>query len=112
MNILERLRIKNLERDIAFGDRIKKWSLLEWGAQLAGETGELCNSIKKLKILEEEEPDSVIDIVLNRGKIEEELADVIISADLIAAKLGVDLEFIVTRKFNEISDRYKLDIKL
>jgi hypothetical protein len=41
-----------------------------------------------------------------------ELGDVVIYADLLATALGGSLEKSVVYKFNVVSDRYKVDIKL
>ena len=41
-----------------------------------------------------------------------ELADVVIYADLLAERLGIDLGAAVRTKFNEVSDRRNIDIRL
>ena len=47
-----------------------------------------------------------------RQKLGKELADTVLYADLCASFLGFDLEQLVRDKFNEVSDRHELDIKL
>ncbi len=44
--------------------------------------------------------------------LSEELADVVICADLLAAKYNIDLEAAVKDKFNKTSDKYNLGVKL
>lgn len=78
------------------------WSLSDWGCALAGEAGEACNLIKKLRVGE----------TISYSQIAKELADVVIYADLIAMKLGIDLGEAVRAKFNEVSDRVGSDVKL
>ena len=60
---------------------------------MAGETGEACNLIKKLRRGEAVRPET----------IGEEIADVVIYADLLAARLGLDLGECVRAKFNLVS---------
>jgi len=84
---------------------------------MAGEVGEACNLVKKLRRLTgptmesggANTPDSTVDIVDQIGK---ELADTIIYADLLAARLGIDLGQAVRDKFNIVSERVGSAIKL
>lgn len=75
------------------GDQL---SLAYRGNELAGEAGEACNVIKKL---ERER----LGIPGSRDTLEhlaQELADVVICADLIAMDAGIDLDQAVRVKFN------------
>jgi NTP pyrophosphatase (non-canonical NTP hydrolase) len=103
----DRLRIANLARD-------KEWvggvalSLSFRGNELAGETGEACNMLKKLDR-------ELMGLRGSRATVEqlaEELADVVICADLIAMTVGFDLGEAVRRKFNATSDKYGLSTKI
>ena len=71
-----------------------------WRAnELAGEAGEASNVVKKL-VREE------LGIRGSRTTVErlgEELADVVICADLLAQEYGIDLDAAVARKFNATS---------
>lgn len=77
--------------------------------ELAGEVGELCNGYKKFlrhknnmiggKSLEE--------ILEN---IKEELADVVICANLVAIAMNINLENAIIEKFNKTSDKYDLSV--
>ncbi|MBA9077608.1 MazG nucleotide pyrophosphohydrolase domain-containing protein [Rufibacter quisquiliarum] len=78
------------------------WSLADWSNAIAGETGEMCNLIKKIR-----RGDSID--VKDVGK---ELADIVIYADLLADQLGLDLGECVRQKFNEVSDRIGSNIKV
>lgn len=95
-------------------ERLRQWEagtefdLTFLGNALAGEVGEACNVIKKLAR-------ASLGAVGSRATpndLGEELADVIIYADLIAKKLGLDLGVAVKRKFNKTSERYGLVTRL
>lgn len=82
---------------------IDSWSLSDWGCALAGEAGEACNFIKKLRRLEGKfEPLEKSRLKKELGK---ELADIYTYLDLISTKLGIDLGKEIVDKFNEVSGR-------
>ncbi|OJX48982.1 MazG-like family protein [Devosia sp. 66-22] len=94
----------------ANAERQKQWdsgnqiSLSYRGNEMAGEVGEACNVIKKL---ERER----LGLRGSRDTIEhlaEELADVVICADLIAQAAGINLSFAVAAKFNATSEKVGL----
>lgn len=70
----EELRKANKNRSDEVYFPINGWSLIEWSNALAGEVGELCNLTKK----------HMRDTVENKTLICDELADVVIYADLLA----------------------------
>ncbi len=74
------------------------------GNELAGETGEVCNVIKKL----ERERHGWRGTRDTKEHLAEELADVVISADLIAIAAGIDLNEAVEKKFNDTSEKVGL----
>ena len=89
-------------------DKDGKLTLSYRGNELAGEVGEACNVIKKL---ERER----MGIRGSRDTVEhlaEELADVIICVDLIAAAYGIDLDAAVARKFNATSEKVGLKTRM
>lgn len=101
--ILEQLHEVNETRsEIAFGFPLSDWSPMEWGCAIAGEAGELANFLKK----------RVRDGVDNKEEIAKEMADVIIYIDLLSSLLNIDLPAAIRGKFNEVSDRKNVDIKL
>ena len=72
---------------------------------MAGEAGEACNAVKKLRRHQDgtntsKDPASKEECV---DAIAAELADTIIYADLLAARLGIDLGDAVREKFNAVS---------
>ena len=99
------LRKANLARHIewwktADGGFPTKPSLSFRGNELAGEVGEACNVIKKL----ERERLGIAGSRATRDQLADELADVLICADLIAMDLDIDLDAAVVRKFNDTSE--------
>ena len=78
------------------------------GNELAGETGEACNIIKKL----ERERLGIRGSRATLAQLAEELADVVICADLCAMTAGIDLQAAIRDKFNATSERYGLKTRL
>jgi len=78
------------------------------GNELAGEVGEACNVIKKL----ERERHGWRGSRDTKEHLGEELADVIICANLIAITAGIDLDAAVEAKFNATSEKVGLPHRL
>lgn len=78
------------------------------GNELAGEVGEACNLLKKIRREQLGLPGSRADL----NHLAEELADVVICVALCAAAVDVDLGAAVRRKFNLTSDAVGFPIKL
>lgn len=100
------LRTANADRQ-ALWDKDNKLDGAYRGNELAGETGEACNIIKKL---ERER----LGIGGSRATIEqlrEEIADVVICADLIAMHYGFDLNEAVRDKWNASSKKLGFDME-
>lgn len=76
--------------------------------ELGGEVGEALNEAKKLVREANGWPGSRS----SKEKLAEELADVVICADLLAMTAGVDLGEAVRAKFNATSDKVGLNTKL
>jgi NTP pyrophosphatase (non-canonical NTP hydrolase) len=86
----------------SFGHRLTSWTPAEWGCALAGEVGELCNLLKKLRRGEQ----------VNRKDLADECADVFAYLDLVAAALDIDLEIAIISKWNEVSQRRGYPVRL
>lgn len=83
------------------------WSLADWSNALCGEAGELANFIKKIRRHEtgaRNDGDPPVEELIAKATLE--LADVVVSADLLAQKLGVNLAEAVKAKFNKVSEKY------
>ena len=96
------LRKANSRRDQESYPFCDEWTLSDWGVALAGEVGEACNLIKKMR-----RGDHIpSELIMN------EIADVIIYADLLAISLGESLQDAVIRKFNDTSNIIGSKVKL
>lgn len=89
-------------------DADNRISLSYRGNEMAGEVGEACNVIKKL----ERERLGIRGSRATQGQLAEELADVVICADLIAMSAGIDLDAAVRAKFNATSEKVGLKTRL
>lgn len=100
-NVFEHLRVISIER-------AKVWhkgqdiSVTFRATELAGEVGEVCNAVKKLARHEMGLVGGVADI----NNLRDELADVIICVDLLAARYDIDLWKAVCAKFNATSIKH------
>lgn len=109
-DFLARLRMANEARAVeSFGHApdLSDWSPTDWGCALAGEVGELCNLLKKLRRNVREE-----DREVTQGQVEDEIADVLIYLDLLARRMGCDLAEVSARKFNVTSEAVGSPIRL
>ncbi len=101
------LRRSNIERQHEW-DSDNNISLSYRGNELAGETGEACNIIKKI----ERERLGIKGSRATKDQLAEELADIIICTDLIAMHEGIDLAKAVQDKFNSTSKKVGLKTRL
>ena len=101
------LRAANIARQKEW-DAGNQISLSYRGNELAGEVGEACNVIKKL----ERERLGIAGSRDTKAHLAEELADVIICVDLIAAAEGIDMDAAVCAKFNATSEKVGLRTRL
>lgn len=98
----QELRKANVKRCNKSFRPLDDWTPSDWACALAGEVGEACNLIKKMRRGE--------DIPLE--ELAKELADVVAYTDLLAARLRIDLEKSIIGKFNEVSGRVNSKVKL
>src|SRR5438046_2625157 len=91
------------------------WNLSDWTNALAGEVGEACNITKKMslmwpsaeyKLTTEQEAVDLVDELAN------EIADIVIYADILASKIGRSLPEVIRHKFNLVSNRIGSDVRL
>jgi NTP pyrophosphatase (non-canonical NTP hydrolase) len=87
------------------------WNGADWSNAMCGEAGEAANVVKKLRRVEsgkrgrtsetsETDQDQLV------AKLALEIADLVIYADLLAAKYGIDLACAIRDKFNAVSIQY------
>jgi NTP pyrophosphatase (non-canonical NTP hydrolase) len=115
MNLsFDELREANVTRCEQVFHALNDWTPTDWACAMAGEAGEACNEVKKLRRLDgaDAEMDTAEERHWLKVKIAHEIADLIIYADLLAARLEIDLAEAVRYKFNEVSDKRKSTVKL
>ena len=98
----ETLRLANAARCDQFFHLLEDWNVLEWAIAVAGETGEMCNLVKKQRRGDK----------ITNKEIAEEVADIVIYADLLCTRLGIKLEDAVRDKFNKVSFKRKSPINI
>ena len=125
----DKLRATNVKRcNTAFAHKLEDWSLSDWACAMAGEAGEACDVVKKIRRGDEKLNDLLPsgdalageqvlahdDLLVEgvRDDLAKELADVVCYCDLLAARAGIDLGEAVRQKFNEVSDRCGSALKL
>lgn len=91
---------------------ITDWSIADWAVAMAGEAGEACNAVKKLRRVEDEIA-NISDPARQLStreeairQIGEELADTFLYLNLLACRLGINLADEIVVKFNKTSERY------
>lgn len=113
MDLQEMSRI-NMDRCKVWHEDPREWSVNDWAVAAGGEMGEAQNLCKKLRrmtsnIDSPNNPPSVDECIALIGK---EIADTFWYLDLLAQRLGLDLQTIAIEKFNEISEREQLPQKM
>ena len=104
-SFLRKLREANLQRVPFFGHTLYSWNPLEWAGALVGEAGEVANIAKKMRRRQDGCDANAPPLSVLREQLGYELADVLIYADLLAAREGIDLEVAVKKKFELVSQR-------
>lgn len=95
----DKLRDLNVRRcNEYFNHGVIDWSPTDWGCAVAGEVGELCNLLKKAR-----RGDFNFNEQPRLMDVRNEIADVFIYLDLLAARLNIDLRDAIIDKFNEVS---------
>jgi NTP pyrophosphatase (non-canonical NTP hydrolase) len=95
------LRKANVERCHESFHPVEDWSPTDWACALAGEVGEACHVVKRMRRGE-----------LTGGSLADELADIVIYADLMAERCDINLGDAIRRKFNETSEKVGSTVEL
>lgn len=100
MDLLKKLKKANRNRASRYGhEDFERWNLPEWACAVAGETGELCNIIKKIH-----RGDYTLEQANERNLIGDEAADIVIYLDILCQRAGIDLSESIINKFNKGSE--------
>ncbi len=107
------LREVNARRAARWHDGAEPWTGADWSNAMCGEAGEAANMVKKYRRIETgiAQPSAMTRDEIIYG-LADEIADVVIYADLLAEHYAIDLAEAVRRKFNVVSDRYDFPEKL
>ena len=102
---LNAVNVARCEAPDGFRHALKSWSPSDWGVAFGGEAGEVLDAIKKRNRVIDGigQPGDPVDADAALNEIADELADVVIYADLLATRLGIDLGAAVAAKFNRTS---------
>ncbi len=123
----DELRAANVARCGKIWPPTNEWTPTDWACAMAGEAGEACNEVKKLRRIAATPEQALIgdghgaddrqwaaDTSYRQGvnRVAMELADLIIYADLLAERMGIDLAAAVVAKFNKVSAENGCDVTL
>ncbi|MCG8585955.1 MAG: hypothetical protein MI757_14705 [Pirellulales bacterium] len=100
----ERLADMNAQRCEEAFPQCRDWDASDWAVALAGEVGELCNLIKKMRRGD--------DLGSPWDAVAEELADIVTYVDLLASHLHFNLEDVVRDKWDKVSERVGSPLRL
>ncbi len=103
---IKKFQKTNADRCNKYIRPIEEWTPLEWGACAAGELGELCNYLKKVKRGSKKWNEKT------KEEVGYEISDTMAYLFLLASLLEIDVEQVLIEKFNIVSDRWKCDVKL
>lgn len=90
----------------------ENWTLADWSNAVAGEVGEACNIVKKIRRPELGTTGNSEEVAALYPKLESEIGDVLIYLDLLAKKAGTTLDRAVMRAFNEKSEALGMPVRL
>lgn len=95
-------------------DGLDAWSIADWAVAMAGEAGEVCDAVKKLRRLEDDIQNisSILTEEQALDAIAEECADTFLYLNLLCVRIGRSLAEEVIKKFNSVSDKYSFPEKL
>lgn len=86
---------------------LDEWTVSDWACAMAGEAGEVCNAVKKLRRIETgaqqtKGPRTREEAV---AEIAKEIGDTYLYLDLLAQRLGIDIAEAIRSTFNRVSER-------
>ena len=99
---------------------INSWSPTDWACAMAGECGEACNEVKKLRRKFYNSDDMDLSYpedfqkhhAVEAARVGAEVADMVIYADLLCQRLGISLEDAIREKFNAVSEETGSDVRI
>lgn len=108
---LSSLREANIARQEYWGGS-ENWTLADWSNALAGEVGEACNVVKKLRRPELGTVGNDHDPAHYTTQLGSEIGDVLIYLDLLANAAGLSLAECVMASFNGKSEKLGMPVRI
>lgn len=108
---LATLRRKNMERQAKWPGSEHITGLFR-AVEMGGEVGEALNMVKKLARLTDGIAGNTEDKIALYSGLADELADIIVTADLLAEWYGIDLSRAVADKFNKTSAKNDISVSM
>lgn len=106
---IDRLTAANADRCPEIYHPIDAWSPTDWACSMAGEAGEACNLVKKMRRATEDPREYAWK---NRMRIAAEVAHTVIYGDLLCQRIGMSLESAIRREFNHTAARVGSRVRL
>lgn len=106
------LRAANVRRTEEIFHPIDDWSPTDWATAFGGEAGEALNLVKKLRRVGDRHARVDPDVTTLKQLIGNEVADTVIYADLLLARLGLELGRCVVGKFDRKSTEFGSSVRL
>jgi NTP pyrophosphatase (non-canonical NTP hydrolase) len=110
---IEEIERVNLIRKARWHSEMDNWVLSDWSNAMAGEAGEACNVVKKIRRIEtglRPEVDGSMEEL--RHKLAMEIADVFLYLQLLASEAGINMTRAIVEKFNFTSRKYDFPERL
>lgn len=101
------LRRANEARQAHWGG-VDNWTIADWSNAAAGEMGEVCNVVKKLRRPELGTVGNAEDTTFYERQLKFEIGDVLIYLDLLARARGLTLDECALAAFNEKSAKLNM----
>lgn len=114
MLTFDELATVNAARAARWHGEKEHWNVVDWSNAMAGEAGEVCNAVKKLRRIEcgvkQMKGPQTREEAINA--IAMEIGDTLCYLDLLAQHLGLRLEDCIRDTFNRVSVRENLPERL
>lgn len=114
---LKQFSLINKQRSMKFmNGSLEQWDESAWGVAAAGEMGEVCDGIKKLNRIRmgvhSNNPRAQVSEQQMKEHILKEIGDTTTYLDLLAQRMGSDLESCLRIAFNSVSQRENLEERI
>ena len=85
---------------------LEEWSPQDWGCAMAGEAGELCNILKKMRRVSDGiHSENNEEMIVLKEAAAQEIGDTFLYLDLLCQRLDLDMYCCIRDTFNRVSER-------